>query len=244
VPQKRPNAPPRSRASFVVPSRRVVLAALIVGLVAGAVLTFVLLAQVLRFDSQAVETGVILAATIVTALATGVLAWFGWVQFVVDRHTRERTERTATLRARAIARLARRSLVEMINQVQGILMVAWIAAIGASKALDPIQAFLRDLIDETAPLGGDMATAAERALTAFLFAADRINGLRANLPATGDFGGKELAEQGQILGFLIAAVEALRVIAPSLPDERAVKPEVQAMAESIERFFGPLLEDL
>ena len=227
-----------------MPSRRVVLAALIVGLGAGGVLTFVLVAQVLRFDSQAVETGVTLAATIVTALATGALAWFGWVQFVVDRHTRERTDRTATLRARAIARLARRSLVEMINQVQGILMVAWIAAIGSSKALDPIQAFLRDLIDETAPLGGDIATAAERALMAFLFAADRINGLRAKLPATGDYGGKELAEQGQILGFLIAAVEALRVIAPPLPDERAVKPKVQAMAESIERFFGPLLEDL
>jgi len=226
-----------------VPSPRVSPAWLVGALVVGAVLTLVLVDRLLRFDSEAVATGVTLAATIATTAATVALAWFGWVQILVDRHKRERVERTATLRARAIARLARRSLVEMINQVQGILMVAWIEAIGSSQALDPIQAFLRDLIDETAPLGGDLAPAAERSLTAFLFAADRINGLRAKLPPRGNYGANELAQQGQILGFLIAAVEALRVIAPALPDERAINPKVQAMAESIERFFGPLLDE-
>ena len=224
-------------------SRRVVLAALLVGTLVGGVLTVVLVDRLLRFESQAVETGVTLAATIASATATVALAWFGAVQLVVDRRKREREESAATLRARALARLARRSLVEMINQVQGILMVAWIEAIGSSQALDPIQAFLRDLIDETAPLGGDLAPAAERSLTAFLFAADRINGLRAKLPPRGNYGANELGQQGQILGFLIAAVEALRVIAPALPDERAINPKVQAMAESIERFFGPLLDE-
>jgi len=223
--------------------RRVVWIASAVAFLAGAVLTLVLVDRVLRFDSETVATGVTFAATIASAAATVALAWFGWVQLLVDRRKRDREERTATLRARAIARLARRSLVEMINQAQGILMVAWISAIGSSKALDPIQAFLRDLIDETAPLGGDLAAAAERALTAFLFAADRINGLRTKLPPTGNYGASEVAQQGQILGFLIAAVDALRSVAPTLPDERAVNPKVQAMAKSIERFFGPLLDE-
>ncbi len=127
-----------------MPSPRVSPAWLVGALVVGAVLTLVLVDRLLRFDSEAVATGVTLAATIATTAATVALAWFGWVQILVDRHKRERVERTATLRARAIARLARRSLVEMINQVQGILMVAWIEAIGSSQALDPIQAFLRD----------------------------------------------------------------------------------------------------
>src|SRR5882762_3088397 len=96
--------------------RRVVWIASAVAFLAGAVLTLVLVDRVLRFDSETVATGVTFAATIASAAATVALAWFGWVQLLVDRRKRDREERTATLRARAIARLARRSLVEMINQ--------------------------------------------------------------------------------------------------------------------------------
>jgi hypothetical protein len=131
----------------------------------------------------------------------------------------------------------------MVNHVKAMLMVAWIADIGAAKSLDPVQAFLRELVDVTAPVGGWRAAAAERAFAAFLLAADRINGLHARRPPQGDFGGKDVASKGRILGFLIASVDALSKIAPAAADERAVRPEVRDMADAIEKWFGPLLAE-
>jgi len=186
-------------------------------------------------------------ALVVTADAGALLAAAGGLGALafgtVQAYTIVNARNAANMKARAIARLARRSLVEMTNQVHGVLMVAWIAAIGSSQALDPVQAFLRELLDETAPAGGWRAAAAERALAAFLLAADRINGLRAKMPPTGDFGGKELAYQGRILGFLIASVDALLEIAPATEEERSINPKVKAMATTIEEFFGPLLDE-
>jgi hypothetical protein len=177
-------------------------------------------------------------ALLTAAGGLGALA-FGTVQ----AYTLVQGGEAANMKARAVARLARRSLVEMVNHVQGILMVAWIADIGAAKSLDPVQALLRELVDVTAPVGGWRAAAAERAFGCFLLAADRINGLHARRPPQGDFGGRDVASKGRILGFLIATVDALLEIAPAAADERAVKAEVKAMAESIEKWFGPLLAE-
>jgi hypothetical protein len=68
-----------------VPSRRVVLAALVVGLFAGAALTVVLVDRLLRFDSQAVATWATVAATLATAVATVALAWYGSLQIAAAR---------------------------------------------------------------------------------------------------------------------------------------------------------------
>ena len=180
------------------------------------------------------DAGVLLTA----AGGLGALA-FGTVQAysLVD------ARKAAVMKARATARLARRSLVEMINQVDGVLMVSWVAAIGSSKSLDPVQVFLRELLDITAPVGGWRADASERALSAFLLAADYINGLHAKLPNVGDFGAKDLASKGRILGALIASADALLLISPAAPDERSVKPKVRAMAQTIEDFFGAILDE-
>ena len=54
-----------------LPSRRLPLVAVGVAFLAGAILTLVLVDRVLRFDSQAVATGVTIAATIVTTVRGG-----------------------------------------------------------------------------------------------------------------------------------------------------------------------------
>jgi len=69
---------------FAVPSRRVLLS-MLGGVLVGAALTVVLVDRLLRFDSEAVATGVTLAATIATALATVALAWYGRVQIAAAR---------------------------------------------------------------------------------------------------------------------------------------------------------------
>jgi hypothetical protein len=128
----------------------------------------------------------------------------------------------------------------MVNSVDGVLMSAWIDAIGSSRSLDPVQQFLRELVDLTAPLGDWQADAAERALSAFLVAADRINGLKTRLPKAGDFVAKDLAMKGRILGALMASIECLLMIGSTDADEPRVSDKVSSLAEALDRWFGVL----
>jgi hypothetical protein len=226
VPASRPNLSERLEERFAAMSLRLLRVA---GVVTGVT---AFLAAGLALIATA-DAGALLAA----AGGLGALA-FGTVQVYALVDARE----AAAMRARATARLARRSLVEMINQVEGVLLAFWVASIGSSKSLDPIQSFLRELIDLTAPVGGGRAAAAERALAAFLYASDYINGLHSRLPAVRDFGAKDLASKGRILGGLIATVDALVDVAPETAEERSIKPKVRAQAMSIEEFFGGALE--
>lgn len=142
-------------------------------------------------------------------------------------------------KAQAVARLARRSLVEMANRSDGVIMNHWIGEVGTARSLDPVLALLRALLDLAAERGGPVAARAERALQAFLIAADHINPLFAKLPQKlNDFGTQELAHKGKILGALLAAEEALADISPRLPDEPTVKDKVRIHAQGLDQFYG------
>jgi hypothetical protein len=97
-----------------LPARRLFLAAVGVAFLTGAMLTLVLVDRVLRFDPQAVATGVTIAATIVTTVATVALAWFGGVQISEARRQRDSERRTADARLSATAFELRKPLADWI----------------------------------------------------------------------------------------------------------------------------------
>ncbi len=92
--------------------------AIAVAFLAGAVLTLVLVDRVLRFDSQALTTGVTLAATIATTAATVALASFAAVQVSVERQRRDSEQRSADARLSANAFELREGLGGLILQEQ------------------------------------------------------------------------------------------------------------------------------
>lgn len=144
----------------------------------------------------------------------------------------------AARKTRAIARLARRSLVEMANGCQGRTMASWIEDIGSSRALEPTLQLLRELLDVAAPLGGVEAKQAERALHSFLRAADQINPLWLQRPQSGEFDKKNLARKGRILGALIDSIEALALIEPPRPGEPKVSDKVTVLAVKLDEWYG------
>lgn len=148
LPQNRPNAHSLDGASFAVPSRRLVLAVLAAFLI-GGVVTLVLVDRILRFDSQAVATGVTLAATIVATAATVALAWFGWAQVSAERQRRESDQRTAAARLSANAFELRQELAVWVLRSQekgwaGANTVAQKAMELAARLLDPLEQGLVD----------------------------------------------------------------------------------------------------
>lgn len=182
------------------------------------------------------------SAAILTDLAGPLLVasgGFGALSFGVAGVLTQLASRDAALRkGRAIARLVRRSLVEMVNRSDGVIMAAWIGDIGASASLDPVQQLLRELLDEMAHIGGWRADSAERALHAFLKAGNHINPLFERLPKVGDFAAEDLARKGKILGALVASVEATQSVSPPEAEEPSVKPKIRTLAEKLDEWYG------
>lgn len=160
---------------------------------------------------------------------------------MINVYARIDARRIARVKAEANARLARRTIVDMANQSQGVLSAAWIKAIGTARTLDPVQGFLRELIDICAPLGGWRSEKAERAMQGFLAAADHINVLYSRI-AKSDFSAEELVRRGRVLGGLAAASDALDDVVPVRADDPRISDKVRAHAEAIERWFGTLLD--
>jgi len=185
-----------------------------------------------RFEAQEGPTVRDGRPALATTARPSRLAWVrGGADIGRRPKARERSERTATLRARAIRKLARRSLVEMITRCRH-LMVAWIRAIGSSQALDPIRSFAGPDRRDGAPRRGDLGR--RRAGADGRSYSGRTDQGSARKSRHGAFGAKEVAEQGQIL---VSSSPPSRRCASSrqrYPTRRAVNTQVQAMEESIE----------
>ncbi len=164
---------------------------------------------------------------------------FGALAFGAAGVLTQLAEREASLRkARALAHLARRSLVEMLNKADGACMARWIGEIGTSASLDAVEKLLRDLLDATAVIGGWRANSAEVALFAFFRAANHINPLYVRIPDVGDFKKEDLARKGKILGGLIGAVRALSTISRPETDEPTVKSKLLTLTEVLDEVYG------
>lgn len=133
----------------------------------------------------------------------------------------------------ALARLLHRSLVEMCVLSEKVgSMREWLEQIGNARSLDTIQDQFRELQGMAAELGGDASDSADRAFERFLRAADVINPLyarRDSLPPDAD----TLGERGQILERMIAAIDALILIAPPKPEEPRLPESLRSTAEGL-----------
>src|SRR5260370_41164615 len=90
---------------------------------------------VLAFGAAALAiVGVANPAALLTA--AGGLGALGFGAAQISRQLNE--GEAARRRARVTARLARRSLVAMVNGVDGVLKVSWIGAIGCSGSIAPV----------------------------------------------------------------------------------------------------------
>jgi len=183
VPQRRPNAPPRSSASFVVPSRRVVLAALVVGLFAGAALALVL-DRLLRFDSQGVASWATVAATIATAGATAALAVYGRVQIAAAR----RQQRGVATSLRELVRGIRRELE--LGLTPGEKKMGDLVGQAGVPEIHPWFLPVIPQIAESDPLIIGLFLTLDRGLHNYRASLNRLYGAK-GVPIGGDFGEKQ-----------------------------------------------------
>ncbi len=103
--------------------------------------------RVLRFDSEAVGTGVTLFATIATTGATMALAWFGWVQMQGERRKRESEQRVADAHLSTTAVELRKPLADWILASQDQTWSVNLAQEGNQHAANLLPRLARALAD-------------------------------------------------------------------------------------------------
>jgi hypothetical protein len=165
------------------------------------------------------------------ALATILLTVFAFVQVCLEFARRRDRERSAAIEATGPAWLARRSMeaamrfAAEVNEPFG-----WAEWTGGPR-VQRIQGQVLRTLRLTSVAGGKHAKAGQRAFTAFVGFADRVNALAATHPRPGRDGyatetdadkaeGKKLF--GEALDHLESAVAALAVIAPRRAEEGAL----------------------
>jgi hypothetical protein len=160
-----------------------------------------------------------------TATATVALAAVAGVQII--REIRRDLQRRAAIKRRltGAAWLARRSCEVTVRSAPGDHMDHRIAMnFTCAPALDRLQRHFREVLALSGAIGGSAAGHGERAFSAFLAAADRLNELvQPTTPATASvMMFPTLCQEG--LGFLYDAVLELEHLAPRRPHEPGLPP--------------------